>query len=131
MAAVPFLCMSNCNTGGENKMMDSGVQDIGEHKTNILLTLNFVCCILENTKEGVAVGISYRDVCAECVLSRQKLQCCVLGRCTILLCKFRKSDAGLYATTCFIRQCLDMVSVFWRTEPKHNDCKQECCFADP
>ena len=51
-------------------MMDSDVQYVGERKTNILLTLDPSCCILENTKEGVAVGISYRDVTAECVLAR-------------------------------------------------------------
>ena len=111
-------------------MMDCDVQYVGEHKTNILLTLDPSCCILENTKEGVAVGISYRDVSAECVLTRQKLQCCVLGRCAILLCKLRKSNAGLYATTCFIGQCLDMVSVFWRAEPRHYDCNQERCDVD-
>ena len=101
-------------------MMDCDVQYVGECKTNVLLTLDSSCCIMENTKEGVAVGISCRDVSVECVLTRQKLQCCVLGRCAILLCKFRKSDAGLYTTTCFIGQCLDMVSVFWRTETQHN-----------
>ena len=110
-------------------MTDSDAQYIGEHKTHILLTLN--CCILENTKEGVTVGISYRDVCAECVLARQKHQCRVLGRCAIVLYKFRKSDAELHVTTCCIGQWFDIVGVFWRTGPRHNDCNQECCFADP
>ena len=110
-------------------MMDSDVQYIEERKTHILLTLN--CCILENTKEGVAVDIGYRNVCAECVLARQKHQCRVLGRCAIVLCKFRKSDAELCTSAGCIGQWFDIVGVFWRTGPRHNDCNQECCFADP
>ena len=109
--------------------MNSDIQYVGERKTNVLLTLDPGCCILEiftNTKEGVAVGISYRDVCTKCMLTRQKHQCHVLGRCAIVLCKFRKSNAGLYVATCFIRQCLNMVGVLWRTETKHSGCNYEC-----
>ena len=114
-------------------MMDCDVLHIGECKTNVKLTLDSTFFIFDSfvkTNEGATVAIGNRKVTAECVLTRQKLQCCVLGRCAILLCKFRKSDAGLYATTCFIGQWLDMVGVFWRTDPKYYDCNQECCCAD-
>ena len=111
-------------------MMNSDVQYVGECKTNVLLTLDPGCSILEiftNTKEGVAVGISHRDIRGEYVLARENFHCqCVFGRCAIVLCKFRKSDAGLCVTTCFIRQHLNMVSVLWRTETKHSGCNQEC-----
>ena len=114
-------------------MMDSYVLHIGKCKTNVLLTLDstfFNFDSFAKTNEGVTVAIGNRNVTAEYVLTRPKLQRCSLGRCAILLCKFRKSDAGLYATTCFIVQWLDMVGVIWRTDPKYYDCNQECCCVD-
>ena len=81
-----------------SQLVDSDVQHIGECKTHILLTLN--CCILENIKEWVAVGISYGDVCNKCVLARQKHWCRVLGWCVIVLHKF--------TSTCCIGQWFEM-----------------------
>ena len=84
-------------------MMDSDVLHIGECKTNIHLTLDYTFFNFDSfakTNEGVTVAIGNRNITAEHVLTRQKLQCCSLGRCAISLCKFRKSDAGLCIITC-------------------------------
>ena len=110
-------------------MMDSDVLHVEEGKTNVLLTLDSTFCSFDcfvKTNERVIVAIGNRDIAAECMLTRHKLQCCSLGRFPILLCKFRESDAGLCIITCCIGQWLDMVCVFWRAEPRHNDCNKKC-----
>ena len=56
------------------------------------------------------------------MLTRQKIQCFVLGRCAILVGKFRKCHAGPSNGAGCVGQCLDIVGVFRGAEHTHNDC---------